>query len=212
MPRLRDPSGQERLDEIRQPLFDTITQAVGESPIAVRSFFVSVQGKSKYQTNLRQNSQLEASVSFRVMGLALDAQNWNENNRLLLPLMMERSYILFQVGEKIYWQAQALYCAGRLTQVSAISQYAQAAPSVNERLYQRFGDVAVQGVALSGRHVVDIPELQSFHVDLGTEAASMSAGEIVEATPSATAPGGYATASGVEYVFSLKGLLRRPVQ
>lgn len=199
MPRVKSPDGELR-DEIRQPLYDGIYQAAAESPIGQRSFFSNVQGKAKYLTNLRQNNLLEATVSFRVMGLHLDAQNIYTANVSLLPLVMEFSFFNFKVGEKDYWQGNGVYAAGRL------SQHASAATTVANstinNVYQRFGDTAVQGVLLTGKHVIDIPPLQSFRVDWSVE--GMNAGEIAAATPAA--------GSRILYLFSLKGLQRRPVQ
>jgi len=205
MPRVRLPEGELR-DEIRQPLFDSIFQAVAESPIATRSFFSSVQGKSKAFTNLRQNNLLEATVSYRVQGLALDTQNQNEVNRLVASLMMERSYLSLKIGEKEYWNANGTYVAGRMNQTSAITRSSgtgEAAGTLVERVYQKYGDAAVQGVAFAGKHVIDIPPLQSFRADWVIDPGNMTATEITNATP---------TTFQMLYIFSLKGLQRRPVQ
>lgn len=199
MPRVKSPDGELR-DEIRQPLYDGIYQAAAESPIGQRSFFSNVQGKAKYLTNLRQNNLLEATVSFRVMGLHLDAQNVYTDNVSLLPLVMEFSFFNFKVGEKDYWQGNGVYAAGRLSQ-HASAATTVAATTINN-VYQRYGDTAVQGVLLTGKHVIDIPPLQSFRVDWSVE--GMNAGEIAAATPAA--------ATRILYLFSLKGLQRRPVQ
>ena len=199
MPRVRTAEGELR-DEVRQPLFDGISQAIAESPIATRSFFSNVQGKAKYLTNLRQNNLLESTVSYRVMGINLDAQNFEEAQRKVLPLVMERSYFELVVGEKIYWQGNGLYLTGRLHQFSAVAQ-SNPASAATERTYQRFGDLAVQGIALTGKHVIDIPPLQSFRMNWVID--TMTAGEIASATPGVQA---------ILYMLSLKGLLRRPVQ
>lgn len=204
MPRVKSPDGELR-DEIRQPLYDGIYQAAAESPIGQRQFFSNVQGKALYLTNLRQNNLLEATVSFRVMGLCFDAQNIYPDNRGILPLVMQNSSFSFKVGEKIYWQGNGLYISGRMDQEYAVARSSgtgEAAGTLVERAYQRYGDLAVQPVNLTGKHVIDIPPLQSFRVDWVTE--GMTAGEITAATPAAD--------TRILYLLSLKGLQRRPVQ
>ncbi len=201
MPRVREV-GAELRDEIRQPLFDGIYISAAESPVGSREFFSNVQGKLPYLTNLRQNNLLEATVSFRLMGLVIDSQNWYEANRQALPLIMERSAVTLKIGEKNYWQANGLYVFGRLDQESAIST--TVAATTEERIYQRYGDPAVQSVSLTGRHVVDIPPLQSFRVQWAIDAAAMNAAEIAAATPAAN--------TRLLFLCSLKGLQRRPVQ
>jgi len=183
MPRVRLPSGEVR-DEIRQVLWDTIDIAAAEAVQATRSFFSNVQGKLKSQTNLRQNNLLEAAVSFRTMGLVLDAQNTDATQLTVLPLLMDHSYVEFVVGEKIYWQGNGEFATGRLFQTTTADAY------------QRYGDVAVQSVGFTGIHVVDIPPLQSFRVNWTVEGM---------ASPPTVA-------SALRFIMSLKGLMRRPVQ
>jgi len=202
MPRVREV-GAELRDEIRQPLFDGIYIAAAESPVGTREFFSAVQGKLPYLTNLRQNNLLEAAVSFRLMGLVLDSQNWYSANRQALPLIMERSAIELRIGEKVYWKANGLYVCGRLEQNAAVGIPA-AAVANTELVYQRYGDVAVQSVSLTGKHVVDIPPLQSFRVVWSIDSGALNAGEITAATPAAD--------TRLLFLCSLKGLQRRPVQ
>lgn len=193
MPIVRLPQGELR-DEVRQPLFDTITVAAAEGPEALRTFFSTVTGKTLIETNMKQPGALETAVSFRAMGACLDAQNIYEANQGLLPLYLERSSVELQVGEKVYWQGPARLAAGRVWQHAASA----AAPVV----LQQYGFSAVQPIIWEGHHVVDINPLQSFAVRLRT--GSMTAAEIALATPAAN--------TRVHFVFSLKGLLRRPVQ
>lgn len=191
MPIVRLPSGELR-DEIRQPVYDTITLAAAESPVGVRRFFANVQGKPLSQTNLRQNNLLETAVSFRMMGLALDAQNIYAANDGVLPIVMENSSLTLRIGEKQYWQGPFTFLAGRLTPF-----YAGAAKS-----YQKFGFAAVQPVVLEGKHVVDINPLQSFAGEWVCD--SLTAAELALATPAAD--------TSCKFILSMKGLLRRPVQ
>lgn len=199
MPLVQLPGGELR-DEIRQPVYDGIVQAAAESPIAVRSFFSSVQGKAKYLTNLRQNNLLETAVSYRVQGLAIDVQNFRSANAAALPLIMDHSSLSFRVGEKIYWEGPFVFLGGRLEQTAAAAT--TVAATTIDRLYQKAGQSAVSAIVLSGKHVIDILPLQSFAANWVCE--GMTAAEIVEATPAA--------ASKLIWMFSLKGLLRRPVQ
>lgn len=191
MPILQLPGGSVR-DEIRQPLFDTIDIVAAEDPSGVREFFSNVQGKGKSLTNLRQNNLLETAVSFRTVGLAIDAQNDVTGNIRTLTLVQEHSAIEMRVGEKLYWEGPFRFACGRL--------YEELGGSSD--LFQQYGFPAVQGISLQGRHVVDINPLQSFRVRWTVE--GLSAAEITAATPDA--------ASKVRFVCSLKGILRRPVQ
>jgi hypothetical protein len=193
MPIVRLPEGSLR-DEIRQPIYDTITIAAAESPVGVRRFFSNVQGKSLAQTNLRQNNLLETAVSFRVQGLCLDAQNFYAANVGCLPVIDENSSLSIKIGEKVYWQGPFIFASGRISAFAS----AMAAPF----LYQKHGDVSVQPVILQGKHVVDINPLQSFEASWTCD--NLTAAELVLATPAA--------ATSLKYVMSLKGLLRRPVQ
>lgn len=197
MPIVRLPTGELR-DEIRQPVYDTIVIGAAVNPVGTREFFSSVQGKSLIQTNLKQNKLLETAVSFRVQGLALDAQNFRLANRLALPLIMERSSIEFVVGEKTYFTGNARYLAGRIWQHTALSN--QAAPT--DAILQEYGQAAVQAVMLQGKHVIDINPLQSFFARWVV--AEMSLAEQAEATPAAD--------TELRFMFKMAGLLRRPVQ
>jgi hypothetical protein len=158
----------------------------------VREFFSSVQGKGKSLTNLRQNNLLETAVSFRIVGLAIDAQNDVAGNMRSLTLIQEHSALELRVGEKLYWEGPIRFATGRL--------YEELGGSAD--VYQQFGFPAVQGISLQGRHVVDVNPLQSFRVKFTTE--GMTAGEETAATPDAD--------TKIRFVCSLKGILRRPVQ
>lgn len=196
MPVLRLPQGELR-DEIRQPIYDTITVAAPEGIVGERRFFSSVQGKPLSQTNLRQNNLLEVAVSFRIQGLAFDAQNSVAANRDVLPVLLENSSITLQVGEKQYWQGPLLYIGGRLSAFHALAGGTDA-----ERIYQRFGELAVAPVQYSGRHTIDINPLQSFYAKWVVD--SLDASDLAAAT--------LASGSKMRFQFSLKGTLRRPVQ
>jgi len=193
MPIVRLPKGQLR-DEIRQPIYDTINIPAATSPVGTQRFYSNVQGKTRTQSNLRQNNLLETAVSFRCQGLAVDAQNYFDANFSALPVIMENSSIKFQVGEKVYWEGPLTFIAGRMD-----AQYDNSAAA---RIYQRYGFPAVQAVILKGKHVVDINPLQSFFAEWVVD--NMAAAKIALATPAA--------ATDLNFIFSMKGLLRRPVQ
>ncbi len=193
MPILRLPEGHLR-DEIRQPLYDTIAIAAAESPIASRTFFQSITGKTKAQTNMKQNSQLETAVSFRCVGLAIDCQNLYYANVQALGLISENSSLRLRVGEKDYWEGPMVFASGRIKHESSTFDANNA--------YQHFGAEAVQSVSLQGKHVVDINPLQGFFVEWNC--AGMTGAEITLATPAAD--------TTLKFLMSLKGLLRRPVQ
>lgn len=197
MPIVRLPQGELR-DEIRQPIYDTIDLDSTVTYPFTREFFSNVQGRDITKTNLKQNKLLETAVSFRVQGLCLDAQNAVLVNAGVIPTLLNRSALQLQIGEKVYWTGPARLACGRMYQDVALD--ASAAPT--SVVLQQYGWAAVQPVILTGRHVIDINPLQSFFATW--QAANLSAAEITAATPSA--------GTQVSFVFSLKGLLRRPVQ
>lgn len=192
MPIIRLPQGHLR-DEIRLPLYDTLTIAEAESPVGRRQFYSAVQGKPRSQSNLRQNNLLETAVSYRVMGMAIDCQNDFFLNRRALPIIMENSSVRVHIGEKDYWEGPMVYLAGRISTEIA---------GGTDNLYQHFGEAAVQGVILQGKHVIDINPLQSFFAEWTVD--NLSAADEAAATPVA--------GSQLRFLFSFKGLLRRPVQ
>jgi hypothetical protein len=192
MPILRLPEGELR-DEIRLPLYDQVTIAAAESPVGIRQFYSAVQGKNRSQTNLRQNNLLETAVSYRVQGMAVDAQNRSPLNIDALAIIMENSSVRVRIGEKDYWEGPMTYLSGRLSHFSSGS---------TDVVYQRFGDLAIQPVMLEGKHVVDINPLQSFFAEWTCH--QLSVADTAAATPDA---GTY-----LKFYFSFKGLLRRPVQ
>lgn len=200
-PIIKLPGGALR-DEIRQPLYDVIDLLGGVSPIGTRTFFQTVTGKDVTLTNLKTPGQLETAVSFRLQGMALDAQNDVYGNIRALPLIMEHSAITVAIGEKIYWRGPVTFMGGRLWQDAAVALDAQAAPAAREVVYQRWGEAAVAPIVLLGKHVVDINPLQAFRADMLT--SGMTAGEIAAATP--------AQDTKIRLIFSFKGLQRRPVQ
>lgn len=193
--RIQLPDGEYR-NELRQPIWDVNYLAAGVNPLTagILTFFNNVSGKTLSQTNLKQNGQLEADVSFRCLGLQLDAQNNDPANYGVLPLIMERSYLDFKITNQSFYTANASFACGRVQQVSAL-----AAGAVTERLYQKYGDVAVQAVGFSGKHVIDLGSLQSFLINFQTD--NLVGAEIAAATP----------ASRIQLLCSLKGLQRRPV-
>jgi len=205
MPIVKLPGGFLR-DEIRLPLFDTIIQEAGESPVGSRSFFSNTQGKPLAMTNLKQPGSLETAVSYRIQGMSLDCQNIYDANYSALALIMETSSLRLHVGEKDYWAGPMVFAAGRLKQNAAVAT--TVAATTEGRIYQHFGDEAIQGIMFPGDHFVDVNPLQQFFVEwvcgAGGATYGLSAAEIALATPAAN--------TRLRYMLSLKGLQRRPVQ
>lgn len=193
MPILRLPKGSLR-DEIRVPLYDTITLENGYTPAGSRQFFSSVQGKPKSRTNLKANNILETAVSYRVQGMAFDVENIYYANKTVIPLLIQNSSIRARIGEKDYWEGAAYFLSGRLHERSSTFDA--------NVTHQRLGDVAVQPVILQGKHVVDINPLQAFF-------AEWTVGDLTATETTACA---IAANTRLHFIFSFKGLLRRPVQ
>lgn len=198
MPIVRLPNMELR-DEIRQPLYDTNDLEGAAAGLAgVRTFFQSITGKTKTETNLTQAGQLGAATSFRIQGMALDAHNVLIANQQLLPVFLENSSLSLKVGEKNYWESPARFVAGRFYEdIAAGTGIAAGA------LLQQFGWAAVSPVVFGARHVVDVNPLQPFVATLTTD--ELTAGE-------QTAVATIAADRKIRLVYSLKGLLRRPVQ
>ncbi len=205
MPIVTLPGGQVR-DEIRQPLYDSISLAAAVSPVGSYQFYSSttVAGvpKALSQTNLTQPNTLPTATSFRVQGLCLDASNSDEDNFQVLPIVLAHSSLQLTIGQKIYWQGPGRFAAGR-----AWAAYATAVGATNlEYVLQEYGVAAIQPVCFKGQHVIDINPLQNFVAlwQIGGVGDPITAGEITSATPASGKP--------VTFTFSMKGLLRRPVQ
>lgn len=194
MPRVKLRTGELR-DEIAIPLYDTIDIVAAESPIGSRRFFSDVQGKSRTLSNLRQNGQLEGYVSYRILGMCLDADNTDSTTRRALPLIQKHSALTLRVGEKEYYEGNGVHWAGRI-------RHEESTGNAELVMYQHFGREAVHSIVLGARHYVDIPPLQSFRVDWLTD--GMSAAEEAAATPAAD--------QKLRFLCSLKGIQRRPVQ
>lgn len=192
MPIVRLPGGALR-DEIREPLFDTIDLTAGAVAPGTRTFFQDVQNKDITQTNLRQSKQLETAVSFRIMGMAVDVQNFYGANEQALPLIMENSATRLIVGEKIYHEGAMRFAAGRI--------YSDVAGKV-DAVFSQHGGYSVASIILTGKHVVDVNPLQRFQVDWIL--SGLTVAEQAIATVAAN--------TKLRYVCSLKGLKRRPVQ
>lgn len=212
MPIVRLPGGDLR-DEIRQPIYDTLSVAgtgvtagsisgllTGTTPNAFdgQQFFSNVNGKQRWQSNMLQSNLLQTAVSFRMQGMAMDAQYAQADAVLanaksgFLPAVQDFGSLRLRIGEKDYWEGPLAYLMGRI-----VSNAGSAA-------YQHAGQPAVQGVILAGRHVVDINPLQAFFAELSVDVpTSIASASIVDLL---------ATNDVVSLKFSLKGLLRRPVQ
>jgi hypothetical protein len=202
MPIVRLPGGELR-DEIRMPLYDTKQKGDANALTinTTETYFSDVMNQPRWRTNLRQNNLLETAVSYRVMGLALDAQYAARSAGLFpraLPLIMDYSSLRVRIGEKDYWEGATTYACGRLDQNAAIDAGGAGALNV---VFQKAGAQAVQAVIWSGRHVVDINPLQSFAVFLTTD---VPAAEVASCILNA--------GEFINLKFSFKGLMRRPVQ
>lgn len=182
-----------------QPLYDTIIVAAAEGLVGVRRFFqsnviASGAPKTLAATNMEQPGSLPTATSFRIQGLAIDADNVATGNNSFLPAFLRSSSVSLQVGVKNYWQSPLRYACGRL-----LADVAVGAAST----YQQYGWPAVQPVVFQGKHVVDVNPLQNFQIAWVTSAQDLTAAEAA-----------LTVAAGTQLIFqaSLKGLLRRPVQ
>jgi hypothetical protein len=202
MPIVTLPGGELR-DEVRQPLYDTVDLAAGATLAGQYRFFQSVTTagnvpKSALLTNMKQAGSLETAVSFRVQGIAFDAQNSLNANATILPVIIQKSSLTLNVGVKQYWQGPTRFAAGRMQETGiAGTDFATG------RIFQQYGWQAVQPIVFQGKHVIDINPLQSFSVVLDINAADLTAAEVALTIAAGTQ---------VPLVTSLKGLLRRPVQ
>lgn len=197
---MRDQDGKAARDEIREPLYDQIEIAAGESPVGIRSFFSAVQGKSRAQSNLRQNNLLERGVAYRIQGMRLDCQNIYAVNFSALPLIMENSSIKVRIAEKDYFDVAALYLTGKVkTHMAAATTVAA---TTIDHVQQHYGDESVAPVQFTGRDAIDIPMLYSFNAEWTV--SGMNAAEIAAATP--------APNTRLKFLFAFTGLKRRPVQ
>lgn len=207
MPIVTLPGGELR-DEIRQPLYDTITLAAAATLAGIRRFFqsnVTAAGapKSLAQTNMEQPGSLPTATSYRVQGLTVDADNGSfaadALNMSILPVFLRKSSVSLQVGVKNYWQSPLRFACGRMQ--NAFSSAVGGTPL--SMVYQQYGWAAVQPVVFQGKHVIDINPLQNFQIVWETAAADLTAAEAALTVAAAT---------DLVFVASLKGLLRRPVQ
>lgn len=199
MPIVTLPGGELR-DEIRQPLYDTVTLVAAESVVAIRRFFqsnviASGAPKSLAATNMEQPGSLPTATSFRIQGLTIDADNLSQDGNAIffLSLFLRSSSISLSVGVKNYWQSPMRFACGRmLTDNGGVAQ-----------IYQQYGWPAVQPVVFQGKHVIDVNPLQNFQIVWQTAAQDLTAAQAAFVVPAATE---------LKFVASLKGLLRRPVQ
>lgn len=236
MPIIRLPGGDLR-DEIRQPIYDTLSVRAGDvtaftgsvnTPAAVagssgpntldgQQFFSNVQGKQRWQTNMLQANLLQTAVSFRMQGMALDVQyvQGSADGSYLtnihggfLPALQDFGSLRLRIGEKDYWEGPLAYLMGRIV------------GNAGSQSYQHAGQPAVQGIILAGRHVVDINPLQAFFAELDVSVpTSVNGSGLVDLNAAATSTTAAFVAIAanqaldvVNAKFSLKGLLRRPVQ
>lgn len=208
MPIITLPGGELR-DEIRQPLYDTVTLEAGAALAGIRRFFqsnVDAGGapKSLAQTNMEQPGSLPTATSYLLQGLCVDADNSSltaatATNLNILPVFLRKSSVSLQIGVKNYWQSPLRFACGRMqsefaTAVGAVPLFAG---------YQQYGWSAIQPIVFQGRHVVEINPLQNFQIAWTTLSDDLTAAEDALTVAAAT---------DLVFVASFKGLLRRPVQ
>jgi len=198
MPIVTLPGGQVR-DEIRETIYDTIDLQPAEGPVGQRRFFAAVQGKSLAKTNLEQNGALQTAVSFRVLGLCLDAQNIEYDNRKVIPLYLEKSSLRLRIGEKDYWKGPARFAAGRMVHSGFTGIVTESS------MHQQYGWSAIQPVIFNSKNAIDIPPLQNFVGVWEVAQSDVSVADIAAMTPSVAN-------TVISFVLSLKGTKRRPVQ
>lgn len=186
-------------DQIREAVYDSYI-ADGPTPglQGQINFFTSLQNpngtpKSLARTNLEQAGQFTAYNSFRVQGVSMDVQNFDDTILDAIPAIQRNASIQFVIGTKVYYKGPMTFVMGRIHEFSS---------GIN-RVSQRAGEVAVQGVVLEGKHSVDIEPLYTFRVVYELLASDCNAAD--------TAALSYA-AGRLILVASLKGLRRRPVQ
>jgi len=208
MPIVTLPGGELR-DEVRQPAYDSIVLAAGDTLAGIRRFFASNQlaggqPKSLAMTNMEQPGSFPTATSYRVQGLTIDADNSSlsaaaATNLQILPTLLRKSSISLQVGVKNYWQSPLRFACGRMQ-----SEFATAVGATPLAMaYQQYGWAAVQPVVFQGKHVIDINPLQNFQIAWNVATEDLTAAEQALAV---------AVGTDLVFVASLKGLLRRPVQ
>ncbi len=197
---VRLESGELR-DQIRQPLYDTITLTSANAAaklVAKSQFFTDVAGKLKWQTNLTQNSALSTARSFRIQGLSFHASSCDGAKLELLNGILNYSSLELIIGEKTYYESCARFVAGKIdaelaaTGTNATAVYAQ---------HSQFGAPSQSGIALKGKEGLSIEPLEQFRVDWSINVPSAN---ITACTPSAN--------KDIHFVMCLKGMMRRPVQ
>lgn len=208
MPIITLPGGELR-DEIRQPAYDTITLAAGDTLAGIRRFFQSNvnangQPKSLAQTNMENQGSFPTATSYLLQGLCVDADNQSltaatATNQNILPVLLRKSSVSLQIGVKNYWQSPLRFACGRMQ-----SDFATAVGAVPlAMVYQQYGWAAIQPIVFQGRHVVEINPLQNFVLTWQTLTADLTSAEAALTV---------ATGTDLVFVASFKGLLRRPVQ
>jgi hypothetical protein len=206
MGRIRTQAG-DVLDEIQQPLYDVYDQLPGVDVTGANGITFFAQGRSGSISDtltapgLTTNGTLTANNSFRCTGLQLFAQNYNEVNAQVLPILMESSYINFHVDTKDYWTGNTMLAAGRIWQNAALAN-----PAAASQVVQSLGAPTGRAVSFSRLHTVDIESLAHFYVNWVADS--------VPAVYQAIVPAPYivAAATNIRYLMCLFGLYRRAVQ
>jgi len=200
MPIVTLDSGDVR-DEIRQMQYDSYRLMPGEFLPGVRRFFATLSNpdqspKSILMTNQTQAGLLPVATSFRIQGMAFDAQSEGAPNIGILPTVVAKTSLNLLLGVKNYWTGPTRFAAGRM-------QNTYAAGTAADYIHQQMGEAAVQPLVFQGFHVIDLPSQQNFQVQWACERSDLT--DVQAAlTPAA--------GSDVLFCLSLKGILRRPVQ
>jgi len=188
------PGQQAIRDQLREPIYDTVTLVGGENPSGKRyTFFSDIQGKSKALTNLRQPKILEGQVSFLIDAVCIEAQNSSAANSACLAKIIEHSSIKLRIGEKDYYEAPMRFLTGGL--------YVEDADPAKHYSHTK-SMVSSCGLKLRGSDKLSIAPLQSFEVEWNVD--TMSAADAALATLAAD--------TNIKFVLKLQGLKRRPVQ
>lgn len=194
MTRLALPGQQAIRDQIREPIYDTIVIGASENPSGQSYvFFENVQGKGKHLTNLRQPKILEGQVSFLIDKVSIEVQNYNADNSLVAPIIIENTSCKLRIGEKDYYEAPMRFLTGGL-------YVEDADPTKHYSHSKSMGSSC--GLILKGDDRLAIAPLQSFELQMNV--ATIAAALIASATPVAN--------SDVRFVAKLQGMKRRPVQ
>lgn len=188
---VRTVSGNLALNQIREPMFDTVKIPAAEILNGRREFFTATQGKSLHLTNLRTSGQLERGRSFKIQGICVEVMVSKAADVDAFLAYVQNTYIKLWIGEKDYITAPLYQALGRIQYDREVA----GGTDVDHVLIQG-GSTMAHGIVLKGADSLSIPELTNFKVEMVT----------------ADVPAATVFANEVSIRLSFKGLLRRPVQ